>query len=162
MEETNTRLIEQNPFNENWFKLLADKNSKVLVQGITGKEGFMVAIVMNVDSKKLGKKDIVKIEGLELKEEDVDKISLVAPAATINIIRDFAVVSKRKVRLPDRIVGLLSCINPRCITNQPREPVKPSFRVIRRDPPELQCEYCGCVMTHEEVIRQLVGGKVVR
>jgi len=126
------------------------------ILGITGREGFRVAIVMNVDSKKLGKKDIVKIEGMELKKEDVDKIALIAPTATINIIKDYLVVSKSKVQVPNRIRGLLTCINPRCITNQPREPVIPEFRTMSLNPLILRCEYCGCTMGHDEIIRQLV------
>ena len=125
--------------------------------GITGKEGMRIAIVMNVESKKLGKKDIVKVENIELSEDTVNRIALIAPTATINIIRDYKVVLKRKVKIPKRIEGLLTCINPRCITNQPREPVMPRFRVIERNPLRIVCEYCETIMEHEEIIRQLIG-----
>ena len=125
--------------------------------GITGKEGMRIAIVMNVESKKLGKKDIVKVENIELSEDTVNRIALIAPTATINIIRDYKVVLKRKVKIPKRIEGLLTCINPRCITNQPREPVTPRFRVIERNPLRIVCEYCETIMEHEEIIRQLIG-----
>ena len=125
--------------------------------GITGKEGIRIAIVMNVESKKLGKKDIVKVENIELSEDTVNRIALIAPTATINIIRDYKVVLKRKVKIPKRIEGLLTCINPRCITNQPREPVTPRFRVIERNPLRIVCEYCETIMEHEEIIRQLIG-----
>jgi len=125
--------------------------------GITGKEGIRIAIVMNVESKKLGKKDIVKVENIELSEDTVNRIALIAPTATINIIRDYKVVLKRKVKIPKRIEGLLTCINPRCITNQPREPVMPRFRVIERNPLRIVCEYCETIMEHEEIIRQLIG-----
>jgi len=125
--------------------------------GITGKEGMRIAIVMNVESKKLGKKDIVKVENIELSEDTVNRIALIAPTATINIIRDYKVVLKRKVKIPERIEGLLTCINPRCITNQPREPVTPRFRVIERNPLRIMCEYCETIMEHEEIIRQLIG-----
>ena len=64
----------------------------VKILGITGKSGNIVTIAMNVPSKRMGKKDIVKIEGRELKAEEVDKIALIAPNATINIIRDYKVV----------------------------------------------------------------------
>ena len=131
---------------------------KVLrILGITGEEGYTIAVVMNVDSKKLGRKDIVKVEGKFLDPEELNKVALVAPTATVNIIRDYAVVSKRKVEVPNRIVGLLRCVNPNCITNQPREPVTPKFRVICKSPLRVECEYCGQRMTAEEVVAQLAG-----
>ncbi len=136
----------------------AGRALKVLrILGITGEEGYMVSMVMNVYSKKLGKKDIVKVEGRELSSEEVNKIALVAPTATINIVRDYEVVEKRKVELPDRIEGIVRCVNPKCVTNAPREAVHPSFRVISRKPIKLVCEYCGEYLTEEEVIAQLAG-----
>ncbi|MDM7913205.1 MAG: aspartate carbamoyltransferase regulatory subunit, partial [Methanotrichaceae archaeon] len=82
------------------------------ILGISGTTDATVSVVMNVESKKLGKKDIVKVEDRELKEEEVNKIALIAPAATINIIRDYSVVEKRTVDLPDEIVGVVRCQNP--------------------------------------------------
>ncbi|WP_069806943.1 aspartate carbamoyltransferase regulatory subunit [Vulcanisaeta thermophila] len=115
------------------------------ILGITGREGFRVALVMNVDSRKLGTKDIVKIEGRELTRDELNMIALVAPTATINIIRNYEVVSKFKVQVPGVIEGLIKCKNPRCITNQPREPVRTRFRVISREPLKLVCDYCGTI-----------------
>jgi len=74
-----------------------------------------VMIAINVPSKKKGKKDILKIEGIELKKEDVDKISLISPDVTINIIRNGKVVEKLKPQIPDEIEGTLKCTNPNCI-----------------------------------------------
>ncbi len=125
------------------------------ILGITGREGYVIAIVMNVNSKKLGVKDIVKIEGRELKKEEVDKIALVAPTATINIVRDYAVIDKYKVSLPDRIVGIIKCTNPTCISRKENEPVAPTFKVISRNPVKLQCEYCGTYVTSEDIVAQL-------
>ncbi|GAB6947193.1 aspartate carbamoyltransferase regulatory subunit [Vulcanisaeta sp. JCM 16161] len=113
--------------------------------GITGREGFRVALVMNVESRKLGTKDIVKIEGRELTKDELNLVALVAPTATVNIIRDYEVVSKFKVAIPDVIEGLLKCKNPRCITNQQREPVRSRFRVLSREPLKLVCDYCGTI-----------------
>jgi len=127
------------------------------ILGITGMEGFVVAIVMNVESKKLGRKDIVKIEGRFLDLEEVNKISLIAPTATINIIKGYRVVSKTRVSIPDKIEGILKCMNPNCITNQPREPIKPSFLVVSKSPIKLICEYCNQLMVSEDVVKQLVG-----
>jgi len=113
------------------------------VLGITGREGVRVALVMNVDSGKLGKKDIVKIEGRELTPEEVNIISAVAPTATINIVRNFEVVRKFKVSPPEVIRGRFKCKNPNCVTNAPREPVEPTFYLVRKEPPLFVCAYCG-------------------
>jgi len=128
------------------------------ILGLTGAEGFTIAVVMNVPSQKLGKKDIVKVEGVELKEEQVSKIALIAPSATINIIRDYAVAEKVKVRIPPVVEGLLKCANPNCVTNMPREPVKSRFKVISVRPLKLVCEYCGTELNQDDVIKQLTGG----
>ncbi len=125
------------------------------ILGISGKEGNIVAVVMNVSSKKLGRKDIVKVEGVELGKEQVDLIALIAPDATINIIRDYDVAEKYRVKVPEKISGLLRCVNPNCITNQPREPIETSFRVVNVSPLKLKCEYCGVVIT-EELLEKLV------
>jgi len=124
------------------------------ILGITGKEGNVVSIVMNVPSKKLGKKDIVKIEGRELNPREVNMVALIAPKATINIIRDYQVIEKRKVKLPKVIKGIVKCINPMCVSNNPREPIEPVFTVIDEHPIKLRCQYCGMVMTHEDIEKQ--------
>jgi len=126
------------------------------LMGITGREGFTVALVMNVESKKLGKKDIIKVEGLELKPDDTDKVALIAPMATINVVKDYEVVEKRKAVPPERVEGVLKCKNPNCITNKPNEPVKSRFRTVNFNPPKLVCEYCGYVMTYEDIVKQLL------
>jgi len=113
------------------------------ILGIKGDEGFRVAIVMNVASEKLQKKDIVKIEGRELKGEEVNKIALIAPTATINIIRDYKVALKVKVELPEVIEDIIRCPNPHCITNRSREPIKAKFKLISKQPVALKCMYCG-------------------
>ncbi|MGB9728996.1 MAG: aspartate carbamoyltransferase regulatory subunit [Thermoprotei archaeon] len=123
---------------------------------LTGKEGFIISLVMNVPSKKFGKKDIVKVEGLELESNQVNKLALIAPTATINIVRNYDVIEKKRVNLPDRIIGILSCQNPNCITRKEREPVIASFIVISKKPLVVQCEYCGRLMNEDNVIKQLV------
>ena len=100
----------------------------------------VVSVAMNVTGKT-GKKDIVKVENRELDPRELDKIALIAPKATINIIRDYEVVKKHKVELPDEIVGIAKCPNPTCISNS-REPVESRFHVISKDPPRIKCYYC--------------------
>ncbi len=114
---------------------------KVLhILGIPKGTSSIVSVAMNVKSK-LGKKDIVKVENRELDPHEVDKIALIAPKATINFIRDYEVTKKYKVKLPDEIVGIVSCSNPTCVSNA-KEPVKSRFKVITKDPPRIKCYYC--------------------
>ena len=100
-----------------------------------------VSVALHVRSEKLGWKDIVKVENMELSPRKVNAIALIAPTATISIIRDFQVREKRLVDLPERISGILRCPNPNCITNQ-KEPVESEFEVARRRPVVLRCGYC--------------------
>ncbi len=100
----------------------------------------VVSVAINVTGKK-GKKDIVKIENRELDPKELDKIALIAPKATINIIRDYEVVKKHKVELPTEVIGIAKCSNPTCISNA-REPVQSRFHVVCKDPPRIRCYYC--------------------
>ena len=100
----------------------------------------VVSVAMNVKGKT-GKKDIVKIENRELARLEVDKIALIAPKATINIIRDYKVVEKHQVKLPDELIGIATCSNPTCISNY-MEPVESKFLVIDKDTPRIKCYYC--------------------
>lgn len=114
---------------------------KVLhILGIPRTSSSVVSVAMNVKSK-YGKKDIVKVENRELDPKEVDKIALIAPKATINIIRDYEVVKKHKVKLPGEIIGIVSCSNPTCVSNA-KEPVESRFKIISRDPPKIKCYYC--------------------
>ncbi|MCX9026299.1 MAG: aspartate carbamoyltransferase regulatory subunit, partial [Candidatus Methanoperedens sp.] len=115
------------------------------ILGISGTSTAVVSVAMNVPSGVLGLKDIVKVEDRELKEEEVDRISLIAPNATINIIRDFEVIEKHKVELPERLVGVVKCDNPNCISNT-NEPVISKFAVNKK-PVELRCIYCDHVIS---------------
>ena len=100
-----------------------------------------VSVAIRVRSGKLGWKDIVKVENMELSPRTVNAIALVSPTATISIIREFKVREKRPVDLPERILGILRCPNPNCISNQP-EPIESEFEVSQRRPVVLTCVYC--------------------
>ena len=114
---------------------------KVLhILGIPEKSSSTISVVMNVKSK-MGKKDIVKVENRELDPNEVDKIALISPKATINIIRNYEVTEKHRVKLSDEIVGIVKCSNPTCVSNA-REPVKSRFKVISHDPLRILCYYC--------------------
>ena len=115
------------------------------ILGITGSTSECVSVATNVGSKALGKKDVVKIENRELKAEEVDRIALITPGATLNIIRDREVVEKKGVEIPHILVGVLQCPNPCCITNT-NEPVLSRFSV---QGPRLICEYCDTVISSD-------------
>lgn len=100
-----------------------------------------VSVLMHVPSKRTGWKDIVKVEDRELDPKEVDKISLIAPSATINIIRNYEVAEKHKVQLPKEIKGIVKCANPSCITNL-NEPVETIFSIKSKSPLKLKCHYC--------------------
>ena len=123
------------------------------ILGIDGREGHVVSVAMNVTSKKQAKKDIVKVENRELKPEEVDKIALIAPGATINIIRDYDVAEKTRVKLPETIKGIVRCANPSCVSNA-GEPVVPRFMVEKPDPLRLRCFYCSRFMEKPDVLKQ--------
>jgi aspartate carbamoyltransferase regulatory subunit len=118
------------------------------ILGISGTSDATVSVVMNVESSKLGKKDIVKVEDRELKEEEVNRIALIAPDATINIIRDFSVTEKHHVDLPDLIMGVVRCQNPSCISNT-EEPIKSRMMVKAKNPVLLRCVYCEQPITEK-------------
>ncbi|MEM4973871.1 MAG: aspartate carbamoyltransferase regulatory subunit [Sulfolobaceae archaeon] len=128
------------------------------ILGISGNESNRVSLVMNVESKKLGKKDIVKIEDRFLDEKETSLISLVAPTATINIVRDYKVIEKRKISLPKVILDLLKCPNPYCITNNDPE-AKSKFVVVRSNPLIISCIYCETRLEEDEILRQVLDVK---
>lgn len=115
------------------------------ILGVSGTTSAVVSVAMNVPSEAIGSKDIVKVEDRELKEEEVDRISLIAPNATINIIRDFEVIEKYRVDLPERLEGVVKCSNPNCISNT-NEPVISKF-LVNKKPVELRCIYCDHVIS---------------
>ncbi len=126
----------------------------VKILGITGREKRVMTIAINMPSKRFRVKDIVKIEGRALNSQEVNRIALVAPHATINIIRDYKVVEKLEVKLPQTIEGTIKCINPSCISNS-NEPSLPKFYVETEDPLVLKCHYCRYIMEKTEVLQQL-------
>ena len=110
---------------------------------ILGIEHLTTAVTIgnNLHSGKFGSKGIIKVADVFFPEETLNRIALIAPNAKVNIIRDFEVVEKRTVELPDKIVGLVRCSNPKCITNN--EPMRTRFSVIHRSPVTICCDYCG-------------------
>ncbi|BBG24033.1 aspartate carbamoyltransferase regulatory subunit [Sulfuracidifex tepidarius] len=125
------------------------------VLGINGSEGYRVALVMNVESKKMGRKDIVKISGRTVDEKESNLITLIAPNATINIIKDYDVTRKMKMKIPSVIEGLLKCPNPSCITNNDPE-AHTHFFTVSETPLLLKCSYCETIIDEIQVMKQVL------
>lgn len=124
------------------------------IVGITGKEGMIISIAMNVSSGKSDYlKDVVKIETKELAPEEINRIALISPKATINIIRNYEVVQKFKVVLEEKIEGVIECMNPNCITNG-NEPVKSLFKIETTNPVSLRCFYCERTIQYNDIVKQ--------
>lgn len=105
---------------------------------LTGKNAVMMG--MNLTSAKLGKKDIIKIENRELSADEVNVIALLAPQASLIIIKDFEVASKQQLSIPQEIDGFIICPNPKCITNV--EGITSRFKLTNAEEKTVRCAYC--------------------
>ena len=99
-----------------------------------------ITIGYNLESKKLGKKGIIKIADKFFTDEEINRISVVAPNIKLNVIRNYAVVEKKEVIMPDELKGIVKCNNPKCITNN--EPMQTWFHVTDKEKGLLKCHYC--------------------
>jgi aspartate carbamoyltransferase regulatory subunit len=99
--------------------------------------------------KKFGRKAIIKISGKFFEDDDINRIALVAPEAKLNIIKDYEVVEKKVVEVPDNIIGIAKCMNPKCITNF--ETVMTRFRVVSKKNVALKCHYCEKITNQENL-----------
>ena len=109
-----------------------------------------ITIGNNLKSSKMGLKGIIKVSDKFFEEDEINRIALVAPNVNLNIIKDYEVIEKKKVTLPDEIVEIVKCNNPKCITNN--EPMKTRFHVIDKEKVELQCHYCELKIDKEDII----------
>lgn len=100
-----------------------------------------ITIGVNLESRKLGKKGIIKVSDIEFDEATLNRIAIIAPNAVVNTIRDFEVAHKRTVSLPETVNGIVRCPNPKCISNN--EPMTTRFHIIERDPVVMRCHYCN-------------------
>ena len=99
-----------------------------------------ITIGNNLESKKLGKKGIIKIADRFFSPEEISRLSVVAPNIRLNIIRDYQVVEKKEVIMPEELKGIVRCNNPKCITNN--EPMQTWFHVTDKEQGILKCHYC--------------------
>jgi aspartate carbamoyltransferase regulatory subunit len=109
---------------------------------INAEKGDVITIALNVPSGKLKKKDIIKLENKFLEEDDTNKLAVIASSCTINIIKNFQLVEKRRVSLPDQIIRIFRCSNPACITNS-KEHLESVIDVVDKDNLVLKCRYCS-------------------
>ncbi len=113
--------------------------------GINGRDGGLITIALNVPSGKYKKKDIIKVENKFLKDDDTNKLAVIAPQATVNIIKDYKLVEKRRVALPTEIDRIFRCSNPECVTNS-TEHIESIMDVINKEGRVLKCRYCGRIL----------------
>ncbi len=112
------------------------------------------AIALNTESRKTkgGRKDLILMENRFLNEDELNKIKLIARKATVNTIKKYKVVKKETLGLPEKVEGILQCINPVCITNH--EEIKTKF-LIKKKPLKAKCFYCETSMNEEEIKRYI-------
>jgi len=106
-------------------------------------------IATNLDSRKMGKKGIIKVSNKFFKSDEINKIALVAPTATLIIIRNFAIVEKAQVEVPDYAENIVKCFNPNCITNN--EEIITKFTVIDKKELKLRCHYCEKITARNNI-----------
>jgi aspartate carbamoyltransferase regulatory subunit len=117
---------------------------------IDGHDGSLITIALNVPSGKSKKKDIIKVENKFLKDDDTNKIAVIAPKATINIIKNYKLIEKRRVALPNEIDRIFRCSNLDCITNS-TEHIDSIMDVIDKEGMILKCRYCARVLDVNEI-----------
>jgi aspartate carbamoyltransferase regulatory subunit len=120
----------------------------LMVLGILGLNNHKdeILVGMNLSSKKYGKKGIIKVRNKYFEQKDLNKIALVAPYATLIEIKNYEVINKKNVEIPDNIEKILKCINPNCITN--KETIDTKFKVIEKESLKIQCHYCEKTMSN--------------
>lgn len=108
-----------------------------------------ITIGFNLQSGKLGKKGIIKIADKFFTDDEINRIAVVAPNVKLNIIRNYEVVEKRELTLPDELIGIVKCANPKCITNN--EPMPTVFDVIDKEHIVVKCRYCEQAIAKNEI-----------
>lgn len=109
-----------------------------------------ITIGFNLNSKKLGRKGIIKIADKFFCDEEINRIAVVAPSVKLNIIRDYKVMEKKRVQMSDELKGIIRCANPKCITNN--EPMSTLFHVIDKENCLIKCHYCEKEQQRDEVV----------
>jgi aspartate carbamoyltransferase regulatory subunit len=127
------------------LRLLGDPESK----------GATIALVMNVRSSKMGRKDILKVEGVELSTEQIQRLALIAPRASVNIVRSYKVAAKRSAVPPRTLRGVLSCTATTCVSVREKDSAPSIFFLSGRAPLRYRCKYCGRELDEKDISAQL-------
>ena len=123
---------------------------------ITDQTAVPVSLVMNVPSKKMGAKDIVKVEDRELTQAELDRLALVASEASVAIIRAYSVAEKLHINLGDELNNVVRCTFSNCITQNSREPLPHRLVILSKDPLQLRCHYCGTPQNIDQLINNVL------
>ena len=133
--------------------LVAAIQNGTVIDHIPTEKTFQVVSLLNIDkmethvtigynlySKKVGMKGIIKVEDKFFTDDEISRLSVVAPKVVLNIIKDYEVVEKKTVETPDKLVVIVKCNNPKCITNN--EPMNTVFNIVDKERGTLKCHYC--------------------
>jgi aspartate carbamoyltransferase regulatory subunit len=123
----------------------AGLGDRILKELKLNKTEFVVALLKNVPSKKFGKKDIIKIDEISVSDIDLKVLGLIDPNVTINVIERSVKAKKIKLTLPEDVVGIFKCNNPRCVTSV--EDIETTFYLVNSKTREYRCEYCDSKVT---------------
>lgn len=110
----------------------------------------MVLVGDNLESRKYGRKGLIKVSNTFFDANDINKIALAAPTATIIEIKNFELVSKKQVEVPDTVLSIVKCFNPNCITNN--EDIPTRFTIVDKDTMRLQCHYCEKITVKNNIV----------
>ncbi len=118
--------------------------------GLNDGDGGLITIALNVPSGKFRKKDIIKVENRFLRDDDTNKLAVIAPSATINMIRNYKLMEKRRVAIPNEIERIFKCPNPGCITNS-QEHIESVMELVDREGRVLRCRYCARILDIDQL-----------
>lgn len=112
-----------------------------------------IIIGFNLNSEKIRKKSIIKVSDKYFSSEELNQLSVLAPNVTLNIIKEYEIIEKYKVEMPDELNGIIKCANPKCITNN--EPMTTRFKIIDKQKGIIRCLYCekNQIIDPEKLIR---------
>ena len=128
----------------------AGRGRKILdILGLSN-SGTTISLLVNVQSKKQKRKDMIKVEDRELDENEIEKLALLSPNARVNIIRNYAVAEKKKVEIPSFILGIVHCSNENCISNNERGATT-QFKLLDSENLRIRCVYCGRKIIEDEI-----------
>ena len=155
-DDHTTMLVRKIPDGSVIDHIAAGKALSILrLLGDPQENGFTIALVMNVSSSKMGRKDIVKVEGMEVSPEQVQRLALIAPKASVNIVRSYKVVAKRNAVPPRTLRGILSCTAPTCVSVREKDSAPSIFFISSRSPLRYRCKYCARELAEKEISTQL-------